>query len=177
MNIAVSQVFGGAVPQKSLSTSQRKRKVESPFFATNFAPVHTDIVGVVGSKGLFWDQEFITAPTCDDVPRPNRLSIKSSALKRQANSDSLWAMDELSKWNKRLPSPNMIASAPSLQTSKGVSRYWPSLNYVSSLSRDDLSRLQVVGQVDGKFIACILKRYCLFSTHDLVNRPKSLVLD
>jgi hypothetical protein len=136
--------------RQSLSPPLLKRKMSYPLPITQFAPTHTDIVGVVGSKGLFWDQDFVTSPTDDlNESRPHRISIKSSSLKRQSNSTSLWALDELSKWNRSL---NDIASASNLQTGCGDSRFWPRSESGSSLSRDDLSpdRLQVIGQV-----ACI----------------------
>jgi hypothetical protein len=155
LNRALSTLFGVSSLQKSLSPPRRKRKA-NPQLIKHFAPIHTDIVGIVGSKDLFWDQDFITDTYVSTVSRPNRISFKSTALIRQSSSTSLWALDELSKWSTtRLP--NMIASASSLQTSVGVSRFWPRFESGSSLTRDDLSSLQVIGQVDGKFIACILR--------------------
>jgi DNA mismatch repair protein MLH3 len=89
-----------------------------------------------------------------------RISIKSTSMKRQANSTSLWALDELSKWNRNV-TPGVIASASCLQTG-GHSRGWSRME--SALTRDDLcpERLQVIGQVDAKFIACILRYVMIY---------------
>ena len=127
--------------------------------------LHTDVVGIVGAKGLFWTQDFITSLSPESLPRPARISIKSSAGQSKSSqsttgSTMLYLMDEMGKWNgsPTKTATSTIAVASILQAQKcDNSRYCPPIrDTMASITHSDLAKLCVVGQVDCMFIACIL---------------------
>lgn len=108
------------------------------------APIHTDAVGVIGSRGNFWDQGFVNqGPASLALPRRTtnrRLTLSNSSTRLQA-------LDEYTKWNT-LGTPMRVALA---LDAAPPTRVHTRIN----LRREDLARLSVLGQVDKKFIAAV----------------------
>ena len=127
------------------------------------APIFTDTSGIVNFKGLFWDQDFISErerllePSFKQkLEKPISFRIKPSAIKPSASS--FWAQDALLKWDNPIFKPAKIQ----LQSFQTVE---------STVSRSDLNRIQVIGQIDKKFIACrVDDRILIFDQHAVDER-------
>ncbi|TPX53167.1 hypothetical protein SeMB42_g00946 [Synchytrium endobioticum] len=93
----------------------------------------------------------------------NRTGLKSNRDGREMSSTAaLWAQDTLKKWNN----PVFGAAEKSVLDTANVTKFWDKARNLfsgvfmdgQSLSKQDLAHMEVIGQIDCKFIAARLER-------------------